>query len=270
MSIQRIFFSIIAALVFTQSAMHTISAQERRRLDVYMVAGKGAEGVLTYPLFRTLFTKTIFRDHDVNIDIERNKDYFLKNTFESDIVYYSLHSNPHKLCIASGEMVTPEDILAAKPDDTKNPKLIIVTGCETLRDEDRMSFPDAFGISNASKDKRAYIGFKTLTPGSFCDHYFRAFFALWLEPKTDGKYRTLVEAKTDAKARLIHILDLKGMGKKNEGSGTRSQNIDNKTMPENEPGDPSSVGQLDPDVADWFTIIGDPDLTLMDLYEKQN
>src|SRR5579864_4606270 len=237
-------FIVIAAIFLSCSGKTGRIFAQPKRLDVYMVAGKGAEGVLQFISFRNLFTHTIFRDHDVNIDIEHGKEYFLKNSFESDIVYYSLHSNPQKLCISNGEMVTPEDIALARPDKSAKPKLIIVTGCETLRKEDKMSFPDAFGISNHDR-KRAYIGFRTLTPGSFCDHYFRAFFALWLEPKEGGKYRTLTEAQADAKARLIHILDLKGMGKENLGSGTRSQNIDKKTMPENRPEDPSSVGQLD-------------------------
>ena len=252
---------VFALIVVVNSA----SVAQQKSLDIYMVRGMGAKSVLDHPTYRTVFTNSIFKDHDVNIDLEKDKAYFLKNLFESDIIYCSLHSNPQKLVVANGDVVTPQDILDARGQNVAKPKLVVITGCETLRDEDKMSFPDAFGIVNGSKDKRAYIGFKTITVGFFCDRFFRAFFALWMAPKPDGSYRTLLEAKSEAQAKLTHILDLKGMGKTNVGAGTRDANREKGEEVENTAAEPSSIGSLDPDVADWFSIVGNPSLKLSDL-----
>ena len=239
----------ILSLVFLASHF-SVNARAQSG-NVYMVVGQGAVSVLKNDKFVNIFTNNIFKDYHVTLDLSNSKDYFLEHFFESNIVFTSLHANPGKLKIANGDIVTPDDLQEASKASKHQPKLVIIVGCETLGDtKGKLSFPNALGIDD-NTSKRAYIGFRTFTDGYLDDRFFRFFLAFWMNPKPDGSYRTLDEARDDAGEQINHLLDLRRDA--------------NKTMVElNSPG---YVGPMEPKVASWIRIVGDSNLKRSDLTE---
>ena len=214
-----------------------------RGLTVYMARGKGAVSILDQSAYQNVFKNGIFAGDKLQIDLTSGKADFLKRFFAAQIVYLSLHANPDVWVVPNGDRVGIVDLIRAyTAAGKKGPSLVIVTGCSTIHMATKVNFPAAVGITPATQ-KKAYLGYTTFTVGEFSDRYFRVFLGQWMQPKSDGSYRTLVEARDDAKAFIQRMLTLQGP---NTGVVAR-------------------FAPLDASVAGWFTIVGDSDLRVTDL-----
>jgi hypothetical protein len=231
----------IALLLLVLASIETLAAP--RKLNVYMHRGKGAVSILDDADYRTAF-KRIFSAHNLTIDLTSGRQAFLDKFFASDLVYLSLHSDPDEWKIASGELITVADLARAyREHGKKGPRLVIVSGCQTVREPGAMvSLPRAVGVDEDSTD-RAYIGFRTITPGLFADRYFRVFLAEWLKTGPDGSHKTLEETRGAAKAFIERMLAL-----------------DRSTL-----GKTARFAPADAMMAEGFWIIGSSELKVTDL-----
>jgi hypothetical protein len=212
-----------------------------RPMRVYMMRGQGAISILGDEQYRKALG-SIFQGHELTIDQTSGKAAFIEKVFTSDIVYLSLHANPEVIKIASGEKIDVPDLVLAysRTYHQKGPALIIVTGCETLRDVEShpMNLPGAFGIRDAAPS-RAYIGFKKPVEGVSSDRFFRVFLATWMR----SPYPTLEEARTQAKATVQKMVSLQ--------TGQTTQLVTFKSN--------------DVDIANQMTIVGNANLRLSDI-----
>jgi len=221
---------------------------QAKNLNVYMAKGKGAVSILDDVDYQGVFKNGIFKQHNLTIDLTSGKQTFLDSFFKSDIVYLSLHANPNKWVVGNGEVVTVTDLANDYRVKKRGPGLVIVTGCQTIKDDtEELGFAGAIGI-NDETPKRAYLGFKTITVGLFSDRFFRVFLATWMKPKADGGYRTLEEARTETKDFINRMLD-----RQKDSSGTVKL------------GKLASFAPLDPRVGGSFYIIGNSGLRFSDL-----
>jgi hypothetical protein len=242
---KNIFISgfLLILLIITSSA--NINS---KKLNVYMAKGKGAISILDDSDYQGVFQNGIFKDHNLIIDTSSGKQAFLDQFFASNIVYLSLHANPKKWVVGNGEVVTVTDLAQTYQAKKKGPNLVIVTGCETIKDDaETLGFASAIGITDNS-NKRAYLGYRTITVGLFSDRFFRVFLATWMKPKADGNYRTLEEARTDTKDFINRMLDRQ---KDKEGTARL--------------GKLASFAPLDPKIGGSFYIIGNSELRFNDL-----
>ena len=212
-----------------------------RKLNVFIAKGQKAVSILDDSEYQNVF-KSIFAGHSLTLDLTSNKSSFLSNFFSANLVYLSLHSNPNVWVVGNGDRVETTDLIRAYRTAGKGPALVIVTGCSTVQLESKVNFPGSIGIQPSAR-KRAYIGYRTFTPGLFSDRYFRVFIAQWMKQKPDGSYRTLLEAKADAKAFIQRQLSLQGP----------------------QTGKIARFAPIDQFVAGWFSIIGDSSLRVTDL-----
>lgn len=234
---------LLILLIITSSANINI-----KKLNVYMAKGSGAVSILDDVDYQGVFQNGIFKDHNLTIDISSGKQAFLDQFFASNIVYLSLHANPNKWVVGNGEVVTVTDLAQAYQAKKRGPNLVIVTGCQTIKDDaGALGFASAIGITDGN-GKRAYLGYKTITVGLFSDRFFRVFLATWMKPKADGSYRTLEETRTEAKDFINRMLDRQ---KDKEGTARL--------------GKLASFAPLDPKVGGSFYIIGNSDLRFSDL-----
>jgi hypothetical protein len=215
---------------------------EPGKLNIYMAKGKNAVSILDDADYQNVFRNGIFAGHRFKLDLTSSKASFLSSFFSSNLVYLSLHSNPNVWVVGNGDRVEIVDLIRGYKAAGKGPGLVIVTGCSTVQTDTKVNFPASIGIQPGTR-KRAYIGYKTFTPGLFSDRYFRVFMAHWIKPKSDGSYRTLEEARVDAKAFIQRQLSLQGP----------------------QTGKIGRFAQIDQSVAGWFTIIGDSSLRVTDL-----
>jgi hypothetical protein len=213
-----------------------------RKLNVYMVKGQGAVSILDDRDYQNVFRNAIFAGHNLTIDLTGGSASFLSTFMNSNLVYLSLHANPNVWVIGSGERIGHVELIRSYKATRKGPGLVIVTGCSTLASDTKVNFPGAIGIQPGAR-KRAYIGFRTFTPGLFADRYFRVFMAQWLKPRPNGSYLTLEEARVEAKSFIQRMLQ-------NQGPQT---------------GKIARFAPLDASVAGWFTIVGDSSLRATDL-----
>lgn len=212
------------------------------KLNIYMAKGKDAVSILDDVDYQNVFRNSIFAGHSLTLDVTSSKASFLSSFFSSNLVYLSLHSTPNVWVVGNGDRVEIVDLIKGYKAAGKGPGLVIVTGCSTVQTNTKFNFPASIGIQQGTP-KRAYIGYKTFTPGLFSDRYFKIFMALWMKPKSNGSYRTLEEARIDAKAFIKRQLSLQGP----------------------ETGKIGRFAPLDQYVAGWFTIIGDNSLRVTDL-----
>ena len=212
-----------------------------KKLKVYIVHGKGSNTELKFDYFKDVLKQSTFKHHDVDIDATSGRAQFFPKLFGSHIAYLSLHANPGKWVIPSGEHILPDAVQAAcAAAKTKTgPRLIVVTGCETIKNG-ASRFAAALGIGDP-KRKRAYIGYDTYVQGNSVDKYFRVFLALWRNPKPDGTQRTLEQTRAAAKALVKRMV-----GRKLKGSRVKFAPIDHLHPPN-------------------FIIIGDSNLKYTDL-----
>ncbi|HOV03410.1 MAG TPA: hypothetical protein PLJ34_07810 [Hyphomicrobiales bacterium] len=240
---QFLMSSALVALGLALPFDFAVAATRPTGRKVFMHAGRETVTVLNDPDYVRVFG-SIFADQSLTIDTGGGAASFLGNFFEADIVYLNVHANPGKFVVGNGDEIYIVDMIRAWKDKGRAPALVIVTGCKTLRVEGKVSFPRAIGIETTA-EKRAYIGFDTLVVGKIADHYFRVFLAHWMKPKNDGGYRSLAEARDDARAFIAHIID-QGFGNPNKG----------KMM---------SFTMADAFVADSMEIVGDAAMTFPDV-----
>lgn len=231
-------------LLVVISYLPTVLAAEKKPFKVYMVRGDKAGSILDDVDYQNVFKERIFAGHQVTIDLTSDKTAFLKNFFQADIVYLSLHANPTKIVVGNGDAVDNNDlILAYKENGYKGPSLVIVTGCSTTKDlSDPMNIPKSMGFRIDSK-KKAYIGFDTFKVGVLGDRYFRIFLATWMKKRPDGTYPTLQEARIEAKEFIQKMLRLQG----------------------DQTGKISRFAPLDANTADQFDIVGDSSMRVTDI-----
>jgi hypothetical protein len=182
-----------------------------RPLHVYMM--KGGEGTWGRPI--TILSdenyqralRSIFQGHELTFDFASNKAQTIDHLFKSDIVYLSLHANANLIVVPNNERLTVAELATAYTQTyhQKGPSLVIISGCETLHDQDSpaMNFPAAFGIKNGTSN-RAYLGYKEKVNGSSSDRFFRVFLAIWMR----SPYPTLTEAKTKAAATVERMINI--------------------------------------------------------------
>lgn len=247
----------VAALGLMATLGASGAAERPSGKKVFMASGHDAVSELKAEAFRNVF-KSIFSDQALTISTETSGSEFLNGFVSSDIVYVNVHSNPGVMVAGNGDRLTVPDFANAYQAQGNGPALAIVTGCKTIDVTRAESFPDAIGIGGGST-KRAFIGFKTVVFGAVSDRYFRVFLAHWMKPKDDGSYRTLVEARDDARAFIIHILDLT---KPNNDFSPSELVFGGPTA---KPGPLMKFSMLEANIANQFEIVGDASLRLTDL-----
>lgn len=239
-----------AALVAT-GALGRPSTAAPRPLNAYFHKGKGAVSMLGNPEHSAeqAAMTGVFSGGKVTIDLESGRDSFLRQLFASDFAYLSLHANQRLVVVGNGDRVTTSELEAARRAAGKAPRLIIVAGCKTTGAAlDADNVPQALGFASGAR-KQAYIGFHTLVVGISQDRYFRYFLPLWVNPGPGGAYRTLAQARTDAKElmeRRYQMMKDGAAGGQQAGAALRMSPLDLK-------------------VTGNFDIVGDEDLRATDL-----
>ncbi|MBN2706575.1 MAG: hypothetical protein JXR89_09060 [Deltaproteobacteria bacterium] len=235
-------FLLFCLVFFSGGTVRNVLAAEHAvsGLHVYLAKGKGAVTILDDESYQNVF-KGIFAAHHLILDTDSGADSFLGRLFAADMVYLSMHSNPNLLQVGNGEHVYVADVSRRFREVGHGPGLIIVVGCKTLGNPDN-NLARALRIEPGDRG-RAYIGFSTVTPGLFCDRYFRVFLAAWFKEKTDKNYRTLEEARDFARKFIEDRIEQGNTGQ----------------------GEVGKFAPLDAKVAGWFEIIGDRSLCLSDL-----
>ena len=232
---------LLVTLIWVLGTAPSLSAAPKK-LNVYMAKGKGAISILDQADYQTIFRNRIFANDALTIDLTSGKAAFLSHFFASDLVYLSLHANQNVWVVGNGERVEVVDLVRAHQAAGRAPALVIVTGCSTIQTSTKVNFAASLGVHPGTAG-RAYIGYKTFTPGEYSDRYFRVFLAEWMSSKPDGSYRTLEEARVDAKTFIHDQIALQG-----PTTGVTSR-----------------FAPIDQNVADWFTIVGDSSLRVTDL-----
>ena len=216
-------------------------AERPTGLGVYMTTGVGTIGILRDKDYQRVF-KGMFADQKLTLSPDDGKATFLERFFDADIAYMNVHANASVLIVGGSERVEIIDMIRAYKARKRAPALTIVTGCKTLKIETKVNFPRAIGINDTPK-KRAFIGFDQLVIGIASDRYFRVFLGHWMKAKQDGSYRTLDEARDDARAFIEKIISL----------------------PSKDRGKLMRFSRFDIAIARKLIIIGSADLRLTDL-----
>jgi hypothetical protein len=218
-----------------------ICAYAARPMHVYMMKGQGAISILGDDQYRRALG-SIFQGHELKIDLTSDKSQVIENIFNNDIVYLSLHASPELMKVANGDKLNVADLVTAYTQTyhQKGPSLVIVSGCETLKDVDAraMNFPAAFGIKDGTTN-RAYLGFKRPVNGSSSDRFFRVFLGIWMR----SPYPTLVQARDQAKVMVAKL--------------TSQQTEKDAQI--------VTFFKFDVDIADQLSIVGNSNLRLSDI-----
>lgn len=190
-----------SAATLASAALGNAAMAAPRPLNAYFCRGRGAASMIANPEHKAEFAAMTagFAGGTVTVDNESDRATFLQRLFASDIAYLSLHANQRLLVVGNGDRVTADEVSRARQAAGRAPKLVIVAGCKTTGQEiDVENVPQGMGFDRPGK--QAYIGFHKIVIGISQDRFFRYFLPLWLNPGPNNAYRTLAEAKVEAKA----------------------------------------------------------------------
>lgn len=171
-------------------------AQAAGRVRAYVCAGADTVSLLNRKDYRRIY-ENLFSGLDATFAFQPDRTHMLDGIVRADIVYMNVHSNYDVFRSAGGVRIFGGDVAALRRSRGRGPRLVVVSGCDTLKEDapDRLS--DFFGITTQTKGA-AYIGFTTKIIGENADAYFRIFFGLWLRPRPDGSWRSLTEVRAEA------------------------------------------------------------------------